>query len=146
MKIKKNGEVVGFIVTPGEIENRVKAIDASIQALVRDVAKRAINLAPGVAWRAEFNAFARRWALERDSYATWDSRLFATRVMPRLDAFVDSYKFWARDFETKSASKVSVPLARESEGLADSLVPTQMWWIVAGCAVVYVALSAPKRW
>lgn len=144
-KKPQGGQVVGFIVTPEEIANRIAALDASIQGLAADVEATPVGGKLGTDWRAEFNAFLRRWAVERDSYATWSARLFATRVMPRLADFEQSYRYWARDFEKKSGTAPSVPLARPSEGAAASLVPSQVWWIVGAVVAYYVITSNPRR-
>jgi hypothetical protein len=130
---------VGFVITPGEIAARVQALDASIQALAGDVARSTASRV-NAPWRREWNAFLRRWAIERDSYATWDARLFATRVMPRLEAFEANYRWWARDFEERSSAAPTVPKARPSEGLADALVPTEAWWIGAGAVALWLVL------
>lgn len=131
-KRSSGGQVVGFIVTPGEIENRIAALDKSVQALNRSiVASKAPRL--NSKWRAEWDAYLRRWAVERDSYASWDSRLFATRVIPRLEAFEKNYRWWARDYQKRSGDAPAVPAARPSEGLPE-LVPTG-GWILAGVAV-----------
>jgi hypothetical protein len=125
---------VGFVVTPGEIQNRIAAIDAAIQALNSDVwASKAPRV--NALWRQEWNAFVRRWGVERDSYATWDSRLFATRVMPRLDDFEASYRRWAREFEQRSGAPPTVPLARRSESLFDG--SETLWWAVGAAVLLY---------
>jgi hypothetical protein len=140
----KRGQVVGFIVTPGEIENRIAALDKSVQALKVDV-DRTPPTSLDAGWRFEWEAFLRRWAVERDSYATWDSRLFATRVIPRLEEFQAGYNFWARDFARKSGRVVTVPVARPSEGMADAVIPSQVWWILAGAAALYVLANSKAK-
>lgn len=132
-------ESVGFVVTPEEIENRIAALDKSIQALEADVkASRAAKL--DKKWRESFDSFMRRWAVERDSYATWGSRLFATRVMPRLDAFETSYRWWAADYQKRTSSAPSVPAARPSEGLAAG-IPTELWLLVGAAVLLPVLLG-----
>jgi hypothetical protein len=141
---KQMGQVVGFIVTPEEIANRIAALDASIQGLAQDVAATPSSGKLGTSWRAEFDAFLRRWAIERDSYATWSARLFATRVLPRLADFEQSYRYWARDFQKKSGTAPTVPLARPSEGAAASLVPTEVWWILGiGVGIWVLSQTGP---
>jgi hypothetical protein len=78
---------------------------------------------------------ARFEVVERDSYATWDSRLFATRVMPRLDDFEASYRRWAREFEQRSGAPPTVPLARRSESLFDG--SETLWWAVGAAVLLY---------
>lgn len=133
---KRNSKIVGFIITPGEIENRIAALDKSIQALARAVAgnnTKALNSK----WREGFDAFVRRWTVERDSYATYESRLFATRVMPRLDAFEANYRAWAKEFQQRTGNAPPVPVARPSEGLADAIVPGGMLggWVLGAIAL-----------
>lgn len=138
MKRRQKAEIVGFIVTPSEIANRIAALDKSIQALAADVKVTPTRGALDGGWKIEWDSFLRRWAVERDSYATWDARLFATRVMPRLQAFEDSYRFWAKDYQRKAGVAPTVPTARPSEDLTAALVPTEAWWLLAGLGALWL--------
>lgn len=133
-------QIVGFVVTPDEIANRVASLDAAIKALASSVSADS-KIPSGSKWRQEFDAFLRRWAVERDAWATWSSRLFATRVLPRLDAFESSYRWWAADFERRTGKAPLVPGARRSEGLFElPRVPGWVWVsavVVVGGAVWY---------
>jgi hypothetical protein len=131
---------IGFVVTPGEIADRIAAVDRSVQALDRDVHKAT---APrlNAAWRAEWSAFLRRWAVERDSYASWSARLFATRVIPRVEQYQASYNWWARDFQARTNTPPTVPPAAEVTDMADSLVPVEAWWIAGAAALAYVVIK-----
>jgi hypothetical protein len=131
--------VVGFIVTPGEIQNRIAALDTAIVALDRSISA---NKSPrlNAPWRAEWHAFLSRWGVERDSYATWDSRLFATRVMPRLQAFEESYRWWFRDYERRVGTAAALPNAAPSSGLMPS-TNTLLW---AGAAVLALFLLTQR--
>lgn len=133
---------VGFVITPGEIANRIDGLDKAIQGLAGDVRDQPSEGKLGAAWRAEWEAFRRRWAIERDSYATWDARLFATRVMPRIEAYEGNYQWWARDFAKKSGVTPSVALARPSEGAAAALVPSEVWWLLGGGLGLWILLKA----
>ncbi len=136
----KGGQVVGFIITPGEIENKIIALDKSVQALNRSIEANKTK-ALNSKWRAEWDAYVRRWAIERDSYATYESRLFATRVMPRLEKFEENYRWWARDFQKLAGVAPAVPTARPSEGLID-VVPTGGWVLAAVAVMAYLYLKS----
>lgn len=121
-KRRKSGQVVGFVVTPQAIADRIDALDNQIAVLDGDI-RASTAKAVNAAWRQEWDAFVRRWGVERDSYKDYSSRLFATYVMPRLDAFEKSYQWWARDFEKRSGTAPRVAPKREAQGLFASLVP-----------------------
>lgn len=128
---------LGFVITPEEIANRIAAVDRGVQALdasIRGSAAPRIN----AAWRAEWSAFLRRWAVERDSYASWSARLFATRVIPRLEQYQASYNWWARDFQKRAGVAPNVPSAAPVTDLAASLVPVEVWWIAGAAALAWV--------
>ena len=130
---------LGFVITPSEIADRVAAINRSINALDRDVSTSG---APRLdaAWRAEWAAFIRRWVVERDSRASWTSRLFAWEAMPRLDAYQGSYNWWARSFQERAGTPPTVPAPAEVESMTMLIVPTPVWWI-AGGVVAWWALK-----
>jgi hypothetical protein len=130
---------VGFVVTPDEIKDRVASLDASIAVLDGDI--RA-NTSPQIpkAWRAEWDAFVRRWTLERDSYASWGSRLFATRVMPRLDSYSAHYLDWARQYARKTGQRPPTASAKTPETLFEGVVPTQLWWAAGIALGLYLVL------
>lgn len=131
-------EIIGFIITPGEIADRIAAMNESILGLNTSVQNTPVN-AEGFndAWKAEWDAFVRRWSVERDAYASWDSRLFATRVMPRLDDFQASYNQWARDFQRKTGKAPLVPKMREQSTLIPSYVAPLVVAVLAGLILSY---------
>ncbi len=131
--------VVGFVVTPSEIQNRINAIDRAVQLLNQDVAAAAARL--NQEWVREWAAYTRRWAIERDSYATWDARLFATRIMPRLEAFEESYRQWARQYQAKTKLRPQVADAAPQSSMSDAIVPTPLWYIAAGAVALVVLLK-----
>jgi hypothetical protein len=142
MKRTRRGQVVGFIITPGEIANRIAALDNAIALLDGDVrASTAPRL--NTAWRTEWDAFRRRWQVERDSYATWDSRLFATRVMPRVEDFENAYRRWAREYQdrAKVAPRVPGPAPVSDFG---AVIPAELWWILAGAAALYILVNSKR--
>jgi hypothetical protein len=114
---------VGFVVTPDEIKDRVASLDASIAVL-----------------DGEWDAFVRRWTLERDSYASWGSRLFATRVMPRLDSYSAHYLDWARQYARKTGQRPPTASAKTPETLFEGVVPTQLWWAAGIALGLYLVL------
>jgi hypothetical protein len=126
---------LGFVITPSVIADRVAAINASIDALDHDVNS---SVAPRLdaRWRAEWSAFVRRWVVERDSRASWTSRLFAYEAMPRLDAYQASYNWWARDFQARAGKPPTVPPAAPVESALMSIVPTPVWYL-GGAALLY---------
>jgi hypothetical protein len=128
---------IGFVVTPGEIADRIAAVDKSIQALAADIV-RTVNPKLNPQWRAEWSAFMRRWAVERDSYASWSARLFATRVIPRVEQYQASYNWWARDFQRRTSVAPTVPAPAEVTDFSASMIPTEAWWILAGAAALWV--------
>jgi hypothetical protein len=134
---RARGAEVGFVITPEEIANKVQALDKGIQKLAAKVyaSKEPKVNAP---WRAEFQAFLRRWAVERDSYATWSARLFATRAMPRIEEYEKSYQWWAKDFEKRTATVVEAPEARPQETMAASVIPTELYWVLGGVLVLSI--------
>lgn len=128
---------VGFVITPGEIGDKVTALDRGIQTLASKVNT---NKDPKLdaAWRAEFQAFLRRWAVERDSYAAWSARLFATRVMPRLEQYEASYMWWAKDFEKRTKTVIQAPEMAKQETMAASVIPTELYWVLGGVLVLSI--------
>jgi len=139
---KPSGQIVGFIVTPGEIAGRIAGMDAAIQALARDVKAVPVNTpALGVDWRSEFDAFTRRWSVQRDAFSEWDARLFATRVMPILDDYENSYRYWAKDFQKKSGRAPTVPKALPVKG-AESLIPTELWILIGVAVVLFILVNS----
>lgn len=134
---KRGGKVVGFVITPDAIKSKVEALDAAIAVLDGDVLATPTSKI-GASWRTEWNAFRRRWAVERDSYASWSARLFATYAMPRIQAFEENYRWWARDFEKKTGTRAPVSSPAPSESATEALVPTPVWWIVAGALALVV--------
>lgn len=130
---------LGFVITPSEIADRVAAINRSVAALDSDVSKSG---APRLdaRWRAEWSAFVRRWVVERDSRASWTSRLFATEALPKLDAYQASYNWWARSFQERAGTPPTVPAPAEVESMTASIIPTPVWWI-AGAYVAWVVLT-----
>lgn len=136
-RLRQQRSEVGFVVTPGEIWDRVESLDNAVTKLDADV-KASTEPKLNAAWRTEWDAFVRRWALERDSYKSWSSRLFATRAMPRIDSFVDSYKLWARQFEQRTGSPPRVAVIPKPEGIADSLIPNEVWYLAAAAVVLLV--------
>lgn len=137
MPKRRQRREVGFVVTPGEIWDRVAALDTAVQKLDADI-KGANAPLLNAQWRTEWDAFMRRWALERDSYQGWTSRLFATRAMPRIDQFVDSYKTWARQYQTRTGQAPQVSDIPKPESASESLVPNEVWWLVGGAVVLLV--------
>lgn len=122
---------VGFVITPSEIADRVAAINRSIAALDGDITRSgAPRLDPQ--WRAEWSAFVRRWAVERDSRASWTSRLFAWEALPRLDAYQATYNWWARSFQERAGVVPTVPAPADVETMTMSIVPTPVWWLAGG--------------
>lgn len=122
---------VGFVITPGEIADKITALDKGVQTLASSVnASKAPQL--DAAWRAEFQAFLRRWAVERDSYAAWSARLFATRVMPRLEQYEASYMWWAKDFEKRSKTQIKAPEMAKQETMSASVIPTELYYVIGG--------------
>jgi hypothetical protein len=130
---------VGFVVTPDEIKDRVASLDASIAVLDGDI-RATTGPSIGPRWRAEWDAFVRRWTLERDSYASWGSRMFATRVMPRLEQYSAHYLDWARQYAKKTGKRPPTPPAKEPEGMLTAVVPTAVWWALGIGLGVYFAL------
>lgn len=129
---------LGLVITPSEIADRVAAIDRSIAALDADIAKSG---APRLdaKWRAEWSAFVRRWVVERDSRASWSSRLFAWEAMPQLDAYQATYNWWARSFQDRAGVQPTIPAPAEVESMTMSIVPTPVWWIGGAALLWWVA-------
>lgn len=127
----------GFVVTPDALKDQINSLDNAVAVLDGDI-RASTNAKLNQTWRTEWDAFVRRWALERDAYASWGSRLFNYYVGPRLDAFVENYRWWARDYQRRTgvAPRVAPPAKQES------LVPTEVWWILGLAVVTYVAISA----
>lgn len=141
-RVKRGGPVVGLMTTPGEIANRVHAIDNAIAVLDGDIrASTAPRL--NASWRTEWDAFRRRWQVERDSYASWDSRLFAYSVMPRLDDFENAYRRWAREFQTRTGAAPHVPSPAPVTDFG-AAVPAELWWILAGAVALYIVMNSKR--
>jgi hypothetical protein len=119
-------QIVGFVVTPQEIADRVVALDNAVRALDAQV-DRAASKRVNKAWRDEFSAFERRWGVTRDSFASFGSRMFATRALPILEEFEDSYRWWARDFQRRGGGAVKgSPIVAP-----ESFVPPWAWLAAA---------------
>lgn len=128
-------QIIGFVVTPEELANRVTALDNAVRALDRQVdASKAPRL--NVPWRSEWDAFQRRWAVARDSFASWGSRLFATRVQPILEEFERSYRWWARDFQRRTGVSAEGAKPVEQTGLVPSWA-----YLLAAAAIAAVVLK-----
>ena len=135
---------VGFIITPDAIKDRINALDNAIAKLDGDIrASKAPRL--NTSWRTEWDAFVRRWTVERDSFASWSSRLFATYAMPRIEAFETNYRFWARQYEERTGKAPAVAPRAEQETLLQATVPTAVWWLLAtGLGVWILSRQARK--
>jgi hypothetical protein len=134
---RNGGRVVGFVITPDAIKGKVEGLDNAIAVLDGDI-RSAPASKLSATWRAEWDAFRRRWAIERDSYSAWSSRLFATYAMPRIDAFESNYRYWAREYQRKTGRSAATAAPAEIETMSAALVPNVVWWILAGSAALYV--------
>ena len=134
---------LGFVVTPGEIANRAAAIDRNVQLLDKAINASKVP-ALNTPWRTEWASFTRRWSVERDSLASWDARLFATRVMPRLDSFEASYEWWAKDYQKRAKVAPAVAAMVEQTGMAEALIPTPVWWVLGAVGLGAAGLVALK--
>jgi hypothetical protein len=124
-------EIGQYAWTSSELGNRINALDRAIQVLAVTVATTPDNdrgLNEG--WRQAFEAFLRRWQVERDAAATWDARYFS---LPKVNEFQRSYEFWSADFRRKSGVVIQLPVA-PSESSA-------VYWVMAGAfAAIAVAV------
>jgi hypothetical protein len=135
-----DNDELGFVITPGEIQNRIQALDAAIQALNTQIQHSNAPLL-NEKWRNAWGAFRARWAIERDSYATWDSRLFATRVMPRVEAFEESYRKWSSQFTARTKEQVKPPSPRPPENFLPEMSNV---WLFAGVALALMVWSKSR--
>jgi hypothetical protein len=135
---------VGFVITPDAIKDQIAALDNAIALLDGDV--RAQSKLSN-AWRTEWDAFVRRWTIERDSYASWSSRLFATYAVPRVESFLANYKWWARDYQKKTGARAPLAAPAESETMTMALIPTPVWWIlgIGGGLYLYSLYKGARR-
>lgn len=131
-----SADIVGqYAWTSSELGNRIAGLDRAIQVLAVTVATTPNNdRGLNDQWRQAFEAFLRRWQVERDAASTWDARYFS---LPKVNEFQRSYEFWSADFRKKSGVVVKVPLpvADESSGV---------YWALAG-ALAAVALVVLVR-
>lgn len=142
--MKRRGTRVGFVVTPDAIKDRVNALDNAIALLDGDIgASTAKRL--DTTWRQEWSAFVRRWAVERDSYASWSSRLFATYAMPRIEAFEANYRWWARSYQERSGARAPIAPRAAQETLSAALVPEWLWWLGAGLGVAWIVANQARK-
>jgi len=135
------GEVVGFVVMPAEVRARVESLDAAILSLDNDVTANKSKLSKS--WRAGWNGFVRRWQLERERWTSWESRLFASRVMPRLLRFELNLRKWAAQYERKTGERTNLIPAKDAEDL--SLFPTFGVEVWALLAIGIVAFAWSKK-
>lgn len=145
--MKKQRTEIGFIDTPSKFADAIASLDSAVKQL--DAAIRASKVASvNAKWRAQWNAYVRRWELERDSYADWGSRLFLTVANARLETFREHYLWWASDFERRAGSSSSSPVPRKANApvkdFTASAIPSQVWWVV-GVGVAVFALGASRR-
>lgn len=137
------------IVTVGfawsEITDRVEAIDAAIRALGSSIAS---SNAPRLnkAWRTEFSAFLRRWGVERNSYNSWGSRVINFDVAGRLDAFEESYRWWARSFEDRTGGSPALPQKEPARSMTDGLFGdlSNASTLLVGGGLLYLLLRGRK--
>lgn len=135
---------IGFVITPDAIKSRINALDNAISLLDGDIlASRAPRL--DVTWRAEWSAFVRRWAIERDSYASWSARLFATYAMPRIEAFESNYRWWARSYQDRAGVRAPIAPRAEQETMSAAIVPDWVWWLGAGLGVAWVVSAQARK-
>lgn len=137
--MSKRRTEVGFVDTPSKFADAIASLDASVKALdgvIRTSTAPSIN----TAWRQQWNAYVRRWELERDSYADWGSRLFLTVANARLEQFREHYLWWASDFEKRARSSAPRKVAATVKDFSASAIPTELW-IVVGVGVAVFAWS-----
>jgi hypothetical protein len=122
----------GF-VSPGQFAARLRSVDQSIVILARAV-KQSTEPKLNKPWRAEFSKFIKRWQVERDSYTDVLDRMLLMRATQRLDAFEQSYQFWAMQFEARTGvllgDKPVVPMN-------ETVFPVELWWILGAAALLY---------
>jgi hypothetical protein len=144
-------QIVGLTLFPAEIEAKVKSLDAAINALRSDVETTPVKGSLDAGWRIEFDAFCRRWQVARDEYDTFASRVFATGA--ELDAFEESYQFWARDFQRKGGKVSFVPIKATPPEKPQDVIdaagkalspPDQFWWILAGGVALWIVVNRPR--
>jgi hypothetical protein len=135
---------VGFFDTPSKFARKLEALDKLIQQLSRAV-EASSSPRVNAAWRTEFAAFLRRWTLERDQYVDWDARTFLTYANYRFSKFEESYKWWARDFERRTLTKLAPVPAVPSQGLAEAWIAPEVWWILGAGVAFYAFASARRR-
>jgi hypothetical protein len=118
------------------ISDRVNALDRSIQAFASMVQ---ISRSPKLdeSWRREFSAFLRRWAVERDSWASYFTRMLAWGAESRLGLFQQSYDWWARDFERRTGERVLPPKAPPPEEWKLD-VPGEAWALVGVLGALWI--------
>lgn len=138
MKQRRRTEV-GFVDTPSKFADAIASLDSSVRALDAVIAA---SKSPSVnaAWRQQWNAYVRRWELERDSYADWGSRLFLTVANARLEQFREHYLWWASDFEKRSSSSAPRKTPAPVKDFSASAIPTELW-VVLGVGVAVFAWS-----
>lgn len=144
MKRRKRSVQIGFVVTPDAIKDRVNALDNAIATLDGSIrASTAKRL--DAAWRGEWDAFRRRWAVERDSYASWSARLFATYAMPRIEAFESNYRWWARSYQERTGASAPIAPRAAQETMSAALVPEWVWWLGAGLGVAWIVTQQARK-
>jgi hypothetical protein len=124
-------EIGQYAWTSSELGNRIEGLDRAIQSLAVTVATtpdndRGIN----DGWRQAFDAFLRRWQVERDAAKSWDARFFA---LPKINDFQRSYELWSADFRRKSGVSAAIP-ERDDSGA--------VYWLMAGALGALVAVVA----
>jgi hypothetical protein len=114
---------LGFVITPAAFADRVNALDDAISTLTTLVDDNKETL--GTAWVSQYDAFVRRWGVERSSYVDFTSRLFLSRAASRVDAFERSYRYWAQSFSERT--KVRVPSATIRRPSDLTVIPSSVW-------------------
>lgn len=131
-------DVVGWVITPGEIKGRMEALDKLIASLRNDITG---SKSPRVdrAFRDAFDAFNARWLEFMGSTAEWSGRLFATRWEPRYQDFVAAHGKWLADFQKRKLPNdplTTMPVPPKLKDLSDDIIPDE----------VMEAATSPLTW
>ena len=153
---RRRRDVVGWVITPGEIKGRMVALDALIQMLRGDIrASKSPRI--DAAFRDAFDRFETRWLAFYGSTAEWSGRLFATRWEPRYRDFVAAYERWFASFQQRKLptdAQASMPASPQLKDMSDDIIPDEImetasspltWGMAMVAGVVLVVALAKTR-
>lgn len=113
----------GAFWLPGEIKSLTQAIDRAVMFLNTQIEKSQAPLV-NEPFREAWKDFMSRWQITRDTILqSWQSRMFASKVVPRLEDFQQALQRWREDFQKRVPGATEAPplAPKEEPGLFEAI-------------------------